>query len=165
MNQESKKRIYTKAGIRAKLRALKLAARQRFRPRVVTIGGVRVPRDPAMIPDEVIALIYQERWEAEARLCREALRPGDRVLEIGAGTGFIGSLCARICGSENVLSYEANPRLEPLIRRTYALNGVSPTLRMRAIAAASACMGKNTIATPVRSGSSATSTSCSSAQD
>jgi FkbM family methyltransferase len=64
---------------------------------------------------------------------REVLMPGDRVLEIGAGIGFISLLCAKRCGPEAVLSYEANPDNEALIRRNFELNGLRPQLRCRAI--------------------------------
>lgn len=122
--------------LRGRFNALKTAIYQRFRPRVVTLHGVRVPTDPALIPEVIIDLIYTGRYErSEAQLCREVLRPGDRVLELGAGIGFMGSLCAKICGSGSVLTYEANTEVEAVIRRTHKLNRVSPELRMRAVAA------------------------------
>ncbi|MEQ8964365.1 MAG: FkbM family methyltransferase [Azospirillaceae bacterium] len=124
--------------LRARFDEFRMAMRLRFRPRVVTLHGVRVPTDPALIPEEIIDLVYTGRYErAEAELCREVLRPEDRVLELGAGIGFMGSLCAKICGSGRVLTYEANTGVEPVIRRTHKLNRVSPELRMRAIAATS----------------------------
>jgi FkbM family methyltransferase len=59
------------------------------------------------------------------------------VLEIGAGIGFISLLCAKRCGADAVLCYEANPANEVLIRRNFELNSLSPELRSRAIAVAS----------------------------
>ena len=101
------------------------------RPSLVTVNGVKIAIDHERMPGDLISWIHLERHEAaEARMCRRVIRPNDRVLELGAGIGFIGSLCALIVGSENVCSYEANARLEPLLRRTHALNGVSPLLRM-----------------------------------
>ncbi len=120
--------------LQARLHAFRLAMRRRFRPRVVTVHGVRVPTDPALLPAEIIDLIYEGRYErSEAELCRQVLRADDRVLELGGGIGFIGSLCAQICGSDRVLTYEANARVEGVIRRTHKLNRVSPLLRMRAV--------------------------------
>ena len=73
--------------------------------------------------------LYAERYErGEARCVVARLERDDVVLEIGAGMGFISTLCARLIGSERVTSYEADPTLIPTIRRTYELNGVEPTL-------------------------------------
>lgn len=74
---------------------------------------------------EVIAGTYEM---PETRLIKRYLTPGDRVLELGAGMGFTELSCARIVGDHNVYSFEANPALESLIRRNYALNGLFPDL-------------------------------------
>lgn len=108
--------------------------RQAERPVTVDHFGVKLPTDPDLVPEFVIELIYAERYERqEAEICLKELRYGDRVLELGAGIGFIGSLAAKICGSENVRTYEANPSVEPIVRRTHKLNGVTPDLRMQAV--------------------------------
>jgi len=111
------------------------ALRNARRPKWVRAHGVKLPTDPDLLPREVIELIFRNRYERqEAELARAELSSDDRVLEIGAGIGFMGTIAARICGSDNVLTYEANPNLEPIIRYTHALNSVAPTLRMRAVA-------------------------------
>ena len=57
----------------------------------------------------------------------------DRVLDIGACTGLTSAICAKRIGSERVLSYEANTRLQRVIANgsvttlTVGLSG--PTLR------------------------------------
>jgi FkbM family methyltransferase len=56
------------------------------------------------------------------------LRPDDRVLELGAGLGFITVLCARICGSEAVVTVEANPHMLSTLEATFRCNGVWPKL-------------------------------------
>jgi FkbM family methyltransferase len=95
---------------------------------------VTVSTDPAVVPRFVRSALFKETYEShERRLVRALLHPGDRVLEIGAGIGLVSLVCARICGPAQVLSYEANPLLEPIIRRNYALNGWTPQLRMRAM--------------------------------
>jgi len=110
------------------------AFRNARQPIWVRAHGVNLPTDPDMLPRELIELIYRDRYERqEAQLARAELLPDDRVLEIGAGIGFMGTIAAQICGSDNVLTYEANPDLEPIIRYTHALNSVAPTLRMRAV--------------------------------
>ena len=39
------------------------------------------------------------------------------ILELGIGPGYISAMCAKVCGSESVYSFEANPALESLIWR------------------------------------------------
>jgi FkbM family methyltransferase len=57
------------------------------------------------------------------------LEPEDRVMELGAGIGYIGLLCARRLAPGQVHSFEANPMMEPIIRGNYALNdGATPDL-------------------------------------
>lgn len=71
--------------------------------------------------------------KAERELARKAIRPGDNVLEIGAGMGIVGLMCAQLAGPGRVTSYEANATLEPLIRHNFALNGLSPDLVLKAV--------------------------------
>lgn len=116
------------------LRTLKLHWRRLLNLQTMAIDGVTVSTDPAAIPRSVRSALFKENYEDHERaLVRQFLKPGDRVLEIGTGIGFVSILCARIAGEGQVRSYEANPRLEPIIRGNYALNGLKPDLRMRAI--------------------------------
>jgi len=118
-----------------KLAKLRHALRRWTKPRRVKLHGVWLSCDPKDVPSSVIDLIYREQYErAEAWLCRSVVKPTDRVLELGGGIGFIGSVCARICGSDRVTTYEANPQMESMIRQTHDMNGLTPDLRMRAIA-------------------------------
>jgi FkbM family methyltransferase len=57
------------------------------------------------------------------------LEKGDRVLEVGAGIGFLSILAAKIVWSENVFCYEANPQLIKTIQRNFELNGYYPILK------------------------------------
>lgn len=115
-------------------RNLKLYWR-RFRNRqVIVLDGVKISTDEREVPHHVRSLLFKEAYEIHERsLVKSIVRPGDRVLEIGAGLGVVASLAARLCGGDNLVSYEANPRLEPLIRKNFALNGLEPRLVMRAV--------------------------------
>lgn len=62
--------------------------------------------------------------EDEARSVDRCVRPGFRVLELGAGLGYVGTLAALRTEPENVLSVEANPDLLPVIRANHERNGV-----------------------------------------
>jgi len=55
------------------------------------------------------------------------LTPEDRVLDLGAGAGFVSSLAARIVGGENVTSVEASPDMLPVLRRNLNLNEAGDT--------------------------------------
>lgn len=110
--------------------------RRLLRPKSIDYGGLRVLTDPAFIEPGMRRALYKGAYERdEFDLVRKYLTKTDRVLEIGTGLGIISSLCASICGSQGVVSYEANPTLEPVIRKNYLINKVDPVLRMRALAA------------------------------
>ena len=63
---------------------------------------------------------------AERQIVSNTIREKDIVLEIGAGIGYISTLCARLIGGERVHAIEANPEMISIIRNTYKLNNVNP---------------------------------------
>ena len=80
------------------------------------------------------AILTLELWNAfelgyyegsEIGALRQAVRPGDRVLEIGGGVGFISTYLLKELGAASVRTVEADTRLIPIIAATHALNGVS----------------------------------------
>lgn len=78
----------------------------------------------AMLNDKIAAKLKSGRYEGhEAAAVNARLREGQRVLELGAGLGYIASLCARITGAENVVTVEANPDMLPVIRGNLDRNG------------------------------------------
>ena len=99
-----------------------------------THWGVALHTGAGDLPESERGHIFKGGYEAvEAELVSAIVRPGDRVLEVGAGIGFVSILCAKLAGEGRVTSYEANPKLEPTIRANYTLNGLSPDLRMKAV--------------------------------
>ena len=117
------------------LQTIKRKFRKGLRVKTVTIDGIRVVSDMAFVTKEIRNALYKEQYEdGELALVSAAIGPRDRVLEIGAGIGLISMACAKRCGAENLISYEANPGLEAVIRKNQALNGLYPELRMRAVA-------------------------------
>jgi FkbM family methyltransferase len=107
----------------------RLAVRTRaWRHPVVELEGVKLYRGSGLGLAILKALESRQYETPESRIVRHALHPGDTVLELGSGLGFLASMCARQVGSENVHTYEANPALEPVIRRNFRLNDVSPHL-------------------------------------
>jgi FkbM family methyltransferase len=109
-------------------RPLRGAWRALRRPARVRLHGVWLELGADVTP-ALRRLVYREGYErGEARCVLLRLEPHDVVLEVGAGAGFVTTLCARRVGSERVVSYEANPALLPRIRATLAANGVAPRL-------------------------------------
>ncbi len=111
-------------------------ARTAFSPKIIRNSDIAlVARHPAISP-EMRHILYFNQYEVpELEILRRTLEPTDRVLEVGGGIGFLSIYLARICGDQNVTTVEANPNLEPIIRRNHELNGVAPKL----ISAAATC--------------------------
>lgn len=118
---------------RIRFRALREKWHRLLGRRNVRIGQIRLTADPDLVGADVQRLLYRQEYEfAELQMIDHLLRPGDRVLEIGAGTGAVGLTAAAKIGQDRVTSYEANPALEPVIRKNFELNGIFPTLIMKA---------------------------------
>ncbi len=120
------------------MRHLLRSIRKRFiyltNPATLVVDGVRVVSKKDRIPETVRDLLIRGHYEdTERNLLRQVARHGMRTLEVGTGIGFVSILATKICGEGNVLSYEANISLEPMIRENYALNGLQPNLVMRAV--------------------------------
>jgi FkbM family methyltransferase len=70
-----------------------------------------------------------ENHEADALLLH--LRPGDRLLDLGAGLGFICALAAGVLGEGAVFGVEPGPETVKLARRNLAANGFPGVKLMR----------------------------------
>jgi FkbM family methyltransferase len=117
--------------------ALRLRA---WRQPVAILEGIKLYRGTGLtLP--ILESIDDGRYELpEANIVRHALHPDDVVLELGTGLGFISSLCARVVGSDNVYSFEANPALRPVILKNYQLNSLSPQLDISLLGETSGAM-------------------------
>ena len=97
-------------------------------------AGVVIPADPAVITPAIRAAILAGRFEAEeASQIPSIVRPGDRVLEIGAGIGFISTLLSRQRRVAQVIAVEANPHLIGYMERLHAANRVRKVRRVNAV--------------------------------
>ena len=99
----------------------------------VDYQGVKVHLDTSLGASVRRSLRWGDYEGRELELVRAMLQDTDVVMEVGAGLGVVSTFCAKAVGSERVFAYEANPAMERYIRRTYALNGVSPALEMCAL--------------------------------
>jgi FkbM family methyltransferase len=70
-----------------------------------------------------------ENHEADALLLH--LVPGDRLLDLGAGIGFICALAAGVLGEASVFGVEAGPETVKLARKNLAANGLAGVKLMR----------------------------------
>lgn len=104
-------------------------------PNVVAHHGVKLLLDSSEISPYIRRAIYSGVYETkEALLLKETLGQEDRVLELGAGMGFIASFSAKYLGdSAKVHAVEALPHMESVIRRNFEINRVSPQLTMAAV--------------------------------
>jgi protein arginine N-methyltransferase 1 len=82
------------------------------------------------LADYVWMIGDERRVRAYASALRDLVRPGDRVVEIGAGFGFFSVLAAR-AGASHVDAIETNPVVH-LGRRIAAANGVADRITFHA---------------------------------
>jgi FkbM family methyltransferase len=98
------------------------------------VAGVVIPHDPAVITPAIRQAIVDGRFEAEeASRIPEIVRPGDRVLEIGAGIGFISTLLSRQRRVSRIVAVEANPNLLDYMVRLHERNRVRKVRRINAV--------------------------------
>ncbi len=90
----------------------------------VTLNGItlQVPAHVRM-PGLMNRLSGGSYENTEAKAAEARVKPGFRVLELGAGLGYVSSICARLAGAENVVSVEANPFMAPIVRANLDRNG------------------------------------------
>jgi FkbM family methyltransferase len=95
----------------------------------VVLEGVRL-RVSRAFPIKLRRDLHSGLYEPlEIQALRSTLDESDVAMELGTGIGFLATYLAKKIGSDRVFTYEANPALEPLIRDTFALNGVSPAFQ------------------------------------
>lgn len=112
---------------------LRYQFRKVVRPTRITNNGVTIELGP-IARTRYARAIYRDVHEwTERAIVAETLAEDDVVLELGSGLGLVTILCAKRLGSDRVHTFEANPQLERLLRRNFALNGVSPSLHMQMV--------------------------------
>lgn len=92
----------------------------------IVMDGVTLAVPRTAVEPRVLRGLAGGSYESqEVAMARHALQPGDRVLELGAGLGYVA--CATLLGEQGVhwRSAEASPRLIPVIEENRALNRVS----------------------------------------
>ncbi len=96
--------------------------------------GVLIPFSPDIITPSIETAITSGAFEAEeAQELPFIVEPGDRVLEIGAGIGFISTLLDRHSSVDKVIAVEANPFLMDYMAELHHVNHVRKVERRNAI--------------------------------
>jgi len=92
----------------------------------IELSGVRIPLHPEVYSENILTALRSGSYErAEARGIQSVIRPRDRVLEIGAGIGYLSTLIAKNPSVDGVRVFEANPLLIPIISEIHQLNGIA----------------------------------------
>lgn len=88
------------------------------------IDGItlRIPEN-CLTPPLVKALENGNYEHTETAALKRHVRADDRVLDLGAGAGFVSAQAARIVGGANVTSVEASPDMLEVLRRNLDENG------------------------------------------
>ncbi|WP_169391324.1 FkbM family methyltransferase [Stappia stellulata] len=89
-------------------------------------SGLVLSLDDAVANERIVSEIKRGRYEAsELAIASRFVRESDRVLELGAGVGFISAGVMRNVGPAYYAAVEADARLIAHIRETHARNGVT----------------------------------------
>ena len=105
----------------------------------ITSRGVRIPKDARVVTGRARRNLRAgtcERKESDAVL--RMVRPGDRVLELGAGIGYMSALIATQTQAAAITAFEANPALLPFIAEVHRADGVTTATVETALPAAEA---------------------------
>ncbi|MDD9733855.1 FkbM family methyltransferase [Mameliella sp. AT18] len=87
--------------------------------------GLKIPKHPQITKGRIRGALKSDTYERkECDAVMRVVRPGDRVLELGGGIGYMSTLLSVKKQVARVVSYEANPALIPYIRSVHAANGV-----------------------------------------
>jgi FkbM family methyltransferase len=90
---------------------------------IAAINGVRLAIEPEVMSPNMIDIIRSGQYEGgEAREIGRIVQPGERIVELGTGIGFIAITAMKTGRVERLATYEANPKLIPVIERNRALN-------------------------------------------
>lgn len=98
-----------------------------------TLRGVVIPITERFSPTMVAAVESGAYEAAEHALLAELLTPGDRLLELGTGCGYLAVAAAMIIGARSVTTVEADPEMEATIRKTFEANALHPQLIIGAV--------------------------------
>lgn len=112
----------------------KVRAQQGYKVQASVIAvyhGIEVLSAPHFAPGMIRSLGNGRYERGEIKTALASVRPGDRILEMGAGSGVVGAVIAKNCSPSAVLSVEANGHLIPHISELYRHNSLAETISVR----------------------------------
>ncbi|MBU2983385.1 FkbM family methyltransferase [Lentibacter algarum] len=90
---------------------------------IFELNGVQIGCPEALGTRAITRKLSSGQYEGtEARAVMMRVKPGWRVLELGAGLGYMGALAAQLTDALNVTCVEANPDMLQVIRENYVRN-------------------------------------------
>lgn len=90
----------------------------------VLLHDVQLNVPPEVVSDKVLRYLIEGGYEGKERsLLRNNVRSVDRVLELGAGLGYLACMIGREYPEVEYIAIEANPRLIPVIQQNFKANG------------------------------------------
>ena len=110
--------------------------RRFFRAATLPLDGFSLVGYGSGLPKGLAHQIACGTYEAAERAAVKAIvRPGDRVVDIGACVGVVTLVAARIAGAGNVFAYEPNAGAAAIARRNFEANGLAISLETVAVGA------------------------------
>lgn len=89
-----------------------------------TINGIDLEIPGECLSPQISEALRSGKYEhSEAAALRRHLLPDDRMVDLGAGAGYLVSSAAKVVGGENVLGVEANPLMAAAARANLRRNG------------------------------------------
>ncbi len=89
------------------------------------IGGFTVFVDTSNYAADIIHALDHGYYEGQERhLVTELVRPGDRIIEAGTAIGVVSMVASVIVGTDNVLTFDANPDIVADARHNFRRNGL-----------------------------------------
>jgi FkbM family methyltransferase len=118
---------------------------------VFDVGGVSIEVPESELDAGAREALASGRYEhLEANALVVHLTAGDRVLDLGAGCGFLTVIAAAVVGSDAVVAVEPNPAMSPVIAANVARNGLPPVTILQGAAVPGA--GGGTVPLHLRAG-------------
>lgn len=105
---------------------------------IVKLHDFEIGLDRNAVSLPILRAILKGWYEGgEVKLIKTFVKPGDKVVELGAGIGITAMAVAKIVGSDNIFPYELNPYLIKWSDFNFARNGFEIHVRQVALLALS----------------------------
>ncbi|RED26054.1 FkbM family methyltransferase [Rhodopseudomonas thermotolerans] len=120
----------------ALLDRLRARLRRLLRAPTVPFDGFTLVGYRADVPKGMIHALLAGDYEGpERNAIKAVVRPGDRVVDIGACMGVVSLTAARVAGADNVVAFEPNPAAAAVAADNFALNRLPVRLERAAVGA------------------------------